>query len=44
MFKSKLEAVIVVLFLFAIPSLSLVAANNIHPHTAKAEVATSGKP
>ena len=43
MFRSKLEAAIVVVLLFAIPPLSLVAANNIHPHTAKAEVAANAK-
>lgn len=42
MFRSKLEAALVILLLFAIPPLSLVAANNIHPHTAD-EVVTSGK-
>ena len=42
MFKSKLEAAIVVLLLFAIPPCSLAIANNLHP--TKAEVATSGKP
>ncbi len=41
MFKSKLEAAIVVLMLFAIPPLSLVAANNIH--AAKTELATTEK-
>jgi hypothetical protein len=41
MFKSKLEAMIVVLLLFAIPPLSLVAANNIH--ATKAEVVNAAK-
>jgi hypothetical protein len=41
MFKSKLEAAIVVLLLFAIPPLSLVAANNIH--ATKAEVVNAAK-
>ena len=36
MFKSKLEAAIVVLLLLVIPPLSLVAANSIH--TTKTEV------
>jgi hypothetical protein len=43
MFRSKLEAAIVVLLLFAIPPLSLVAANKINPHATKAEVVTSGQ-
>jgi|688.fasta_scaffold2804204_1 hypothetical protein len=38
MFKSKLEAAIVVLLLFAIPPLSLVAANNIHTTKVESEV------
>jgi hypothetical protein len=42
MFKSKLEAMIVVLLLLVIPPCSLAIANNLHP--TKAEVATSGKP
>lgn len=42
MFRTKLEAVIVVLLLLVIPPWSLAIANNLHP--TKAEVATSGKP
>lgn len=41
MFKSKLEALIVVIMLLAIPPCSWLVANNIHP--AKAEVETSAK-
>jgi hypothetical protein len=42
MFKSKLEAMIVVLLLLAIPPLSLVAANNIHATKAE-EVVNAAK-
>ena len=41
MFKSKLEVMIVVLLLFAIPPLSLVAANSVH--TTKVEVVNAAK-